>query len=406
MAKTTVFSWKVTDSKYGYLWTEETNGPCITNRITDPSILEEIVGEISGWDEATYASNFDVLSNLIHDNFGQYIEGDYSIYYNGNNGGKSFIMLTGKDGANSNCQGNSDVSDAVLAQLKTYITNQVTLMKENVKADMNDFKASTNQKIEVLNTSVNKKIDTTKNELVASTTSIIDGKMTEISNGVRDNVLAKLERDVPVSSLQELVNGTKMHELESFVDEKTRANANAVSAIRRDVDNQNERIIDISTSFEDELRSTNSRIDSISDEVARIDTKVERVAANNVIQEDVSEEITVNDRSLSFAKGFEDDEYLYALETETIDNGDGTFDIIATLGSETYNIRILAFGNKLKVADKTQGLVLASNGIKYADKSGSSISIINGNIKLSNADGSGKLEIKKDGLYINGVKFT
>jgi hypothetical protein len=404
MAKTTVFSWKVTDSKYGYLWTEETNGPCITNRITDPSILEEIVGEISGWDEATYASNFDVLSNLIHDNFGQYIEGDYSIYYNGNNGGKSFIMLTGKDGANSNGQGNSDVSDAVLAQLKTYITNQVTLMKENVKADMNDFKASTNQKIEVLNTSVNEKIDTTKNELVASTTSIIDSKMTEISNGVRDNVLAKLEHDVPVSSLQELVNGTKMHELESFVDEKTRANANAVSAIRHDVDNQNERIIDISASFEDELRSTNSRIDNISDEVARIDTKVERVAANKVISEDVSEEITVNDRSLSFAKGFEDDEDLYALETETIDNGDGTFDIIATLGSETYNIRILAFGNRLKVADKTQGLVLASNGIKYADKSGSSISIINGNIKLSNADGSGKLEIKKDGLYINGVK--
>jgi hypothetical protein len=228
--------------------------------------------------------------------------------------------------------------------------------------------------------------------------------MTEISNGVRDNVLAKLEHDVPVSSLQELVNGTKMHELESFVDEKTRANANAVSAIRHDVDNQNERIIDISASFEDELRSTNSRIDNISDEVARIDTKVERVAANKVISEDVSEEITVNDRSLSFAKGFEDDEDLYALETETIDNGDGTFDIIATLGSETYNIRILAFGNRLKVADKTQGLVLASNGIKYADKSGSSISIINGNIKLSNADGSGKLEIKKDGLYINGVK--
>ena len=72
MAKTTVFSWKVTDSKYGYLWTEESQGPCITNRITDSSILEEIVGEISGWDEATYASNFNVLSNLIHDNFGKY----------------------------------------------------------------------------------------------------------------------------------------------------------------------------------------------------------------------------------------------------------------------------------------------------------------------------------------------
>lgn len=403
MAKTTVFSWKVTDSKYGYLWTEETQGPCIVNRIVDSHKLEQIVGEISSWDESTYASNFDTLSNLIHDNFGSYIEGDYTLYYNGDNGGKSFIMLTGKDGANANYQGNSEINDNVLTKLKSYLANQVAIMKEDVKADMNDFKAETSQKIEVLNTSVNEKIDTTKNELVASTTTIIDSKMTEISNGVRDNVLAKLEHDVPVSSLQELVNGTKMQELESFVDEKTRANTSAVESIRRDVDNQSERITGINNTFEEEMRATNTRIDNISDEVAKIDTKVER-AVSKVNAREESYDIENSDRGMTFAKGFEDDEDLYALETETIDNGDGTFDIISTLGSEVYNVKILAFGNKLKVGDKTDGLVLASNGVKYTDKSGSSISIINGNIKLSNADGSGKLEIKKDGLYINGVK--
>ena len=153
MAKTTVFSWKVTDSKYGYLWTEETQGPCIVNRIVDSHKLEQIVGEISSWDEATYASNFDTLSNLIHDNFGSYIEGNYTLYYNGDNGGKSFIMLTGKDGANANGQGNSEISDNVLVKLKSYLANQVAIMKEDVKADMNDFKAETSQKIEVLNTS-------------------------------------------------------------------------------------------------------------------------------------------------------------------------------------------------------------------------------------------------------------
>ena len=403
MAKTTVFSWKVTDSKYGYLWTEETQGPCIVNRIVDSHKLEQIVGEISSWDEATYASNFDTLSNLIHDNFGSYIEGDYTLYYNGDNGGKSFIMLTGKDGANANCQGNSEINDNVLVKLKSYLANQVAIMKEDVKADMNDFKAETSQKIEVLNTSVNEKIDTTKNELVASTTTIIDSKMTEISNGVRDNVLAKLEHDVPVSSLQELVNGTKMQELESFVDEKTRANTSAVESIRRDVDSQSERITGMNNTFEEEMRATNTRIDNISDEVAKIDTKVERAVSKASAREE-SSDIENSDREMTFAKGFEDDEDLYALETETIDNGDGTFDIISTLGSEVYNVKILAFGNKLKVGDKTEGLVLASNGVKYTDKSGSSISIINGNIKLSNADGSGKLEIKKDGLYINDIK--
>ena len=403
MAKTTVFSWKVTDSKYGYLWTEETQGPCIVNRIVDSHKLEQIVGEISSWDEATYASNFDTLSNLIHDNFGSYIEGDYTLYYNGDNGGKSFIMLTGKDGANANCQGNSEINDNVLVKLKSYLANQVAIMKEDVKADMNDFKAETSQKIEVLNTSVNEKIDTTKNELVASTTTIIDSKMTEISNGVRDNVLAKLEHDVPVSSLQELVNGTKMQELESFVDEKTRANTSAVESIRRDVDSQSERITGMNNTFEEEMRATNTRIDNISDEVAKIDTKVERAVSKASAREE-SSDIENSDREMTFAKGFEDDEDLYALETETIDNGDGTFDIISTLGSEVYNVKILAFGNKLKVGDKTEGLVLASNGVKYTDKSGSSISIINGNIKLSNADGSCKLEIKKDGLYINDIK--
>ena len=403
MAKTTVFSWKVTDTKYGYLWTEETQGPCITNRITDASKLEEIVGEISSWDERTYASNFQTLSDLIHSNFGKYIEGDYSLYYNGNNGGKSFIMLTGKDGASANGHGNSDVSDAVLNQLKSYITNQVNLMKADVKSDINDLKAETNQKIRVLNTSVNEKMDRTKNELVRETTGIIDGRMTEISNRTRDSVLAKLERDVPVSSLQELVNGTKMHELEAFVDEKTRANTSAVETIRRDVNNQNERITGINQTFEDEMRATNSRIDTISDEVSKIDNKIERVAANSSSIVSVAEE--TSDRNLSFAKGVEnDDDDLYMLETETIDNGDGTFDIVSTLGSEVYNVKILAFGSKIKANDDTKGLVLASNGIKYTDKSGSSISIINGNIKLSNSDGSGKLEIKKDGLYINDIK--
>ena len=114
-------------------------------------------------------------------------------------------------------------------------------------------------------------------------------------------------------------------------------------------------------------------------------------------------EVIDEDSLSTFSRYFPND-ILYMLETETIDNGDGTFDIVSTLGSEVYNVKILAFGSKIKANDDTKGLVLASNGIKYTDKSGSSISIINGNIKLSNSDGSGKLEIKKDGLYINDIK--
>ena len=400
MARTTVFSWKVTDNRYGYLWTDETQGQCITNRITDSSRLEQIVGEVSSWDESTYASNFSTLSNLIHDNFGSYIQGDYSIYYNGNNGGKSFIMLTGKDGSNSNGQGGSEINSAVLEKLKTYISNQVTLAKEDVKSEFNEFKASTNQRIDVLNTNVDAKIDTAINEIEASTNSVIDGRMSEIAVSVKDNVLSSLEQDVPVSSLQELVNGTRMHELEAFVNERTASNTNTIENVQRDVASQNERISGINTTLQEEIRNANERIDNISDEVNVINNKVDRVAASSSVISEM-EQSTQQEQNLS--KGIIDDDF-YALETETIDNEDGTFDIISRIGSETYNIKILAFGNKLKVGDKTKGLVLASNGIKYMDKSGSSISIINGNIKLTNEDGSGKLEIKKDGLYINGIK--
>ena len=404
MAKTTVISWKITDSKYGYLWTEETDGPCITDRIIDPARLEQIVGEISNWDETTYASNFTTLSNLIHSNFGTYIKGSYSDYYNGS-GIDRYIMLTGKDGANSNGQGNSEIGKETLDKIKTFITSQVTTAKESMKAEINDLKAETNQKIEVLNTSVNEKIDSTKTELVSSTTSIIDGKMEEVSNNVRDNVLTKLENDVPVSSLQELVAGNKMRELETFVNEKTQASANMVENIRNDVDSQNNRLTSLTSNMEEELRATNSRLDTITDEVLLINDKVERVAANKSIKIETANEV-ISESENNFSKGisYEDDNDETVLETETIDNGDGTFDIVSSIGSETYNIRILSYGNKLKVGDDTIGLVLAPNGIKYTDKSGSSISIINGNIKLSNADGSGKLEIKKDGVYINGKK--
>lgn len=406
MAKTTVFSWKITDTKYGYLWTEETDGPCITDRIIDSARLEQIVGEIANWDETTYATNFNILSNLIHTNFGTYIKGSYTDYYNGS-GIDRYIMLTGKDGANSNGQGNSEINEEVLNKIKTFITSQVTTAKESIKTEINDLKAETNQKIEVLNTSVNEKIDSTKTELAESTTTIIDGRMEEISNSVRDNVLEKLETDVPVSSLQELVNGTKMHELESFVNEKTQASANMVENIRGDVNSQNERLNSLSSNMEEELRATNSRLDNISDEVATINNKVERVAANQSIKIETASEIVSEQETNNLSKGMvygEEYDNDSVLETETIDNGDGTFDIVSSIGGDSYNIRILSYGNKLKVGDNTVGLVLASNGMKYTDKSGSSISIINGNIKLSNADGSGKLEIKKDGVYINGKK--
>lgn len=401
MGVTTVFSWKVSDNKYGYLWTVETNGPCITNRIVEPNKLEQIVGEISSWDEATYSEKFNALSNLIHDTFGKYIEGDYIDYYHGNNGGKSYIMLTGKDGSGPVNSGNSDIDDTVLEKLKTYITKEVSSATVSVKTELNNFKAATNEKINVFSGAVETKIDSTKNELSNNTNNIINSRLDAISNGVKDSVLSEINRDIPVSSLQELVNGTRMREFENSVNEKVKISANNVEQIRGDVSSQSERIEAISRNVDDEIRATNEKLDNLTTDVNVINTKVDRVAANKSIRE---EEAANETEVFSASRGMAIDEDTYILETETIDNDDGTFDIISRIGNEEYDIKILSFGNKLKVSDSNIGLTLASNGFKYLDRSGSSISIINGNIRLSNADGSGKLEIKKEGLYINGIK--
>lgn len=403
MGITTVFSWKVSDEKYGYLWTVETEGPCITYRITDPSKLEQIVGEVSSWDESTYAEKFNALSDLIHRNFGQYIEGSYSDYYHGNNGGKSYIMLTGKDGSGAGNSGNSDIDEDVLEKIKTFITKEVSAATVSVKTELNNFKASTTEKMNVFSGAVETKINSTKNELTASTNSIIDGRLGAISNNLKDSVLGELKGEIPGGgSLSDFVNTTNIMvgELTSNVNGSIARNSNLVEEIGRNVSEQSTRIESINRTMEDEIQATNNKIDNLANDVNVINTKVDRVAASH----SMSEETVVETENFSASKGENFDEDSYILETETIDNDDGTFDIISRIGNEEYDVKILSFGNKLKVGDSNVGLTLASNGFKYLDRSGSSISIINGNILLSNADGSGKLEIKKDGLYINGVK--
>lgn len=398
MAQSTVFSWKITDEYYGYLctWNGESmlKTPCITRRIVDSNILQMIISEVGSWNKDEYITHFNELNELINRNFGVSISGNPDDYY-GNPNMNSYIILTGKDGSNSKNNGD-EINDNVLEKLKTYISSKLTTTSESLKTEMKAFKAEQISKLDATVNLVNQTMESTKAQISESTDSKIANKVSEIIPSVKDSVVNSIEQG---SKIQEFIRETnsKMNEFDNLIRESTQLNASSINAIGETVNSQIETMQQMGSSLEEEIRSTNNRIDNMGETVNVINEKINLVASSR----DVSFQET--EPELNLSKGIEDED-VYMLETETIDNDDGTFDIVSTIGSEKYNIKILAFGNKLKDDDKTEGLVLASNGIKYLDKSGSYISIINGNIKLSNADGNGKLEIKKDGLYINGVK--
>jgi len=397
---TIVFSWKITDTDYGYLWTPKTNGPCIANRITANSDLEQIVGEISTWDASTYEDYFNQLSNLIYENFSIHIEGDYSNYYHPDNSNKSYIMLTGKDGATLP-QDNNAIDKEVLDKLKNYIVVEVSDTTQDVKSDVNNFKASVNQTLEIFNRDVNARVRQAQKELADNTNNIINRRLTDITNQATEDIMTTINNEIPISALQELIEGTEIREFERTINDRVERNTDDITNLRADISAQNGRIEDINNSLNNEIVDINQRIIGLSDNVMELAEEVERYIPgielfNDNAREDSQE--TVINRKSAMA------ENETVLETETIDNEDGTYDIISRIGEDTYNIRILSSENKLKTTESNQGLTLANNGFKYLDKSGSFISLINGTIKLSNSDGSGKLEIKKDGLYINGVK--
>ena len=115
--------------------------------------------------------------------------------------------------------------------------------------------------------------------------------------------------------------------------------------------------------------------------VKSIDNKVNAIKASSSIEQ----EVVSTGNELNYSKGIViEDTYGSMYETEAIDNEDGTFDIKTTIGNETFEMRVCGFGNKLEFDDKHVGFSIANNGFRYLDKSGSFISVIDGDIILSN----------------------
>jgi hypothetical protein len=395
MANTKVFSWKIDNNKYGYLYIPGKSGNgLISDRIIDNTLLGAIADEVSSWDFETYRDRFNTLNQIISSRYnGAVIPGDASRYFN--QGAGNYIVLTGKDGSDKS--GNSGLSEEVVRTIKNIVYSNLQSAKEELRSEANSIKDYTIGKFNENIERVTETINSAKLEM--------EGKNAELSS--------KLERaETSMAVAAELFdmnsNGITKENLSMAIHEASEAKVKLASndlmfsEQRQLIDRAREDIVRVEAESSNLRQDLTSLSESTTNRFSRLENDLNDVS--NTVESMKNSEISVSTNEQNFSrgsKGLKEDELAFV---DTIENEDGSYDFIANVGNENYKIKIYGYGKKIKVREVEDGLVLASNGFRYKDSSGSIISMIGGNILLSNGDGSGKLEIKKDGLYINGVK--
>lgn len=405
MGKTIVFSWKIDNSKYGYLCgpEPEKNDPMICDRITYDSSLKAISNKVSSWNIGEYTEKFNILKTQISEyTGGQTISGEATDYYYDNDD-KNYIVLTGKDGSNWCGGGNLNLSQETVEEIKKYVDAKFAATKVKLDSEINALTAKTTTQIEKVSTSLTSKIEAAEQQ-IAVQNSVMSNKLEAASNAI--SVATKIfdleSANITVDKLNKAIsdsNETKVWK--DAAEEKLIAHDSIVEYCKDRVEADSVKVGKLGEKIEEYKAEAYDRIALVQKEVENVNNKIVKISKDNAA---ISEETSAEESQELRAGITNNDSYIS--ETETIDNGDGTFDINTTIGDETFNVKVYGYGKKLRANgnEGVNGLILANNGVKYTDKSGSFISIINGNIKLSNSNGSGKIEIKDDGVYINGVK--
>lgn len=91
-----IISWKIDDYKYAYL--VKVGGSHISNRITDASVLAEMVKEVGGYSYSTYYNAFQEMNKELYNAYSVTVPEKIGEYY-GNVKVDDILILTGKDGA-------------------------------------------------------------------------------------------------------------------------------------------------------------------------------------------------------------------------------------------------------------------------------------------------------------------
>lgn len=146
MASTRVFSWKLDDKKYGYLYIPGTNN-LITNRITDNDVLQQIADTVAVMNETEYAQAFSNLNGQIYNLYNTSIPGTYSDYIGGRV--TNYIVLTGKDGTSYGPE-KPFLTEEEMNTVKNTIKSQLAESERDLSGIVSTYQTETIEKIDEL----------------------------------------------------------------------------------------------------------------------------------------------------------------------------------------------------------------------------------------------------------------
>ena len=394
-----VFSWKLDDYKYGYIMPPKQNGPHISERITNETLLSKMAETVKTWDKKTYTMMFNELNQEVYDMFHVKITGSVDDYYGDEHIDNNYIILTGKDGSN----GSTMLTNEDLKKIEKTVTNKLNLAMSEVEA------AEKSLKVWV--------IDKT-NSSIASSMSITQEsveKMKELNNSLKEK-LESAEESLRIASALFDFNG---HGITREKLVKTISNANSALTLAsvanttaneavdklKDVSKEISSLQNEQSKLKDKVNIVNdtmlTNIGKVKQQITEMEEKIEdvKIAANSQASS------SANDTLLSSGKKSRkrSEDSPNSVITNIVQNGDGTYTSLVKIGDENYFINVLPSGETLTDENAKNGLTLSKNGFRYMNGN-AEILISDGIIKLSNKNGNGSIEINDDGVFINGKK--
>lgn len=398
-----VFSWKIDDYKYGYIKAPNETSH-ISERITNPSILSSMAETVNGWDLSTYTEKFNELNEEVTRTFGVSIPGTAEDYFGNGASDKNYIVLTGKDGS-SNCQGES-LKQSDIEKIGNIVNQKLNSALDEIESLETNLKSWVAEKTNSTVVSVS--------AITQSTVNSVNAMAQELENKIND---AENAIQTAASLFDMNNSGVNKENLMSTINKTNSAMTWAVATDAKNkqteatIENMNNHI----SLLEQKQDATSSKVDNINltvqTNIGRLNSKITQIE-NNVtnIMENTSyaSETSVASRDNAVLSSSSTRKAKQSVGsgqpiTTVVENKDGTYISNIKIGNESYDINIIGYGGKIDDETTKEGLSLASNGFKYVNN-GSFFSMTDGNIKLSNADGSASIEINENGVYINGRK--
>lgn len=161
-----IISWKIDDYKYAYL--VKVGGSHISNRITDASVLADMVKTVGSYSYSTYYNAFQEMNKELYNAYSITVPEKIGEYY-GNVKVDDILILTGKDGAKG-ADGSSSFpgtgsGSSIYDDFNDAIDKKLDEIKEDIKKDNEDVKNELENKVTDTISDAKKDIEDTKKEL-------------------------------------------------------------------------------------------------------------------------------------------------------------------------------------------------------------------------------------------------